>query len=160
MQNNTASHGTTQTTNTKINIDDNVRFDGAYFGRVANIDNGIAKLALRSGGVVYRHVTDLKPEDEFQSAVRKSSEDRSGNNYAVARCVMKSALIRMNEVREKCPGVGGDIDAMNLGHMIQNGPIQGALNQAADRLESLSRTLKIDAEMEVAALREIASTQL
>lgn len=74
-----------------------------------------------------------------------------------ARIVMRAALSKLDDCRAKCPGVGGDVDAMNLRAMLERHEFHpSTLAQAADRLRSLSESLDIDAREEVIALSEIA----
>lgn len=68
--------------------------------------------------------------------------------------ILRAALAKLNECRIKCPGVGGDVDAMNLRAMIRRNEWQrSTTDQAAMRLESLAKSLDVEAADEVAALR-------
>lgn len=77
---------------------------------------------------------------------------------AAVLVIYKAALTMLNACRQKCPGAGGDVDAMNLRHLITAKIIDlSASTQAARTLENLSHALEIDAESEVCALLEIAT---
>lgn len=68
--------------------------------------------------------------------------------------IVRAALAKLNECRAKCPGIGGDVDAMNLRAMIERGEWQrSTTDQAAHTLEHLSKSLDVKAIDEVAALR-------
>lgn len=74
---------------------------------------------------------------------------------AIAYCVMKAALEKLDECRSACPGVGGDIDASNLRNMMKLGLDKSAGMQAMRTLRSLSNSLGIEAEAEVIALETV-----
>lgn len=137
-----------------IEVGDTVYFDSSKVARVASHDFLVAKLSLPRGGFIYRDLSKLTlaDADDFAKAAQPI-----GVRGAVAHCVMKAALLRLSECIAKCPGIGGECDAMNLRHMINSGPIPSALLQSADALLNLSVALDINAEMEIAALREIAT---
>lgn len=75
----------------------------------------------------------------------------------VAIVIFKAALLKLDECREKCPRVGGDIDASNLRWMIKNREVsESAALQAAGILESLARGLNVEASDEIDALRQVS----
>lgn len=72
---------------------------------------------------------------------------------SVALVAVKAALLKINEVRHKCPGIGGDVDAANLRYCIKENLLDvPALNQAL-RMESTAESLGIECANEFAALR-------
>lgn len=77
--------------------------------------------------------------------------------------ILRSGLAKLDECRAKCPGVGGDVDAMNLRFLLKQGAITGddrrVIEKAAHTLASLSHALNIDAAAEVRAMRLIYSIQ-
>lgn len=78
------------------------------------------------------------------------------NVWALARVVYAAVLSKLDECRRKCPGIGGDIDAANLRHMIEKGITDDrAFNQAVDTLERLSRSLDVDATHAIVAARSL-----
>lgn len=83
---------------------------------------------------------------------------------AIRRTIIKAALARLDECRAKCPGVGGDVDAMNLRHLGDRIAFDDEharpLMQAARTLENLSQSLEIDASDEVDALLSLTECPL
>lgn len=100
---------------------------------------------------------------EKADAILSSSSDPDGDDDPVicrasarATLAMSAALVKLDDCRRKCPGIGGDVDAMNLRHLLERGEVQHmVMTQAASRLESLSQSLEIDASAEVAELRAV-----
>lgn len=74
----------------------------------------------------------------------------------LARIIYRAGIVKLNECRNKCPGIGGDIDCANLRWLERNNVLDvKAAKQAAGTLESLARSLDIGAGEEVWALRHI-----
>lgn len=71
---------------------------------------------------------------------------------AVARIIMRAALSKFGECICTCPGLGGEVDSMNLRAMIDSEHEASPIRQATQRLESMAESLSIDASDEVLAL--------
>lgn len=70
--------------------------------------------------------------------------------------IMRAALVKLNECRAKCPGIGGDVDAMNLRTMIgRNEWSRSTTDQAAKCLDWMGHDLGIETADEAAALRAL-----
>lgn len=56
--------------------------------------------------------------------------------------VLHLLATRLDECRNACPGIGGDVDAMNLRFLIQTKDwAESAVRQAADTLERLAKSI-------------------
>lgn len=78
----------------------------------------------------------------------------AGQADSITICCMIAALVKLDDCRAKCPGIGGDIDAANLRAMIHEGICDDmtTIAQASRILRSLSKSLNIDAVRECDAL--------
>lgn len=94
-----------------------------------------------------------RPQSETNAGAPMPAPDSK-----LARVVMRALLNKTDECREKCPGIGGDVDAMNLRAMLDRGEFDvSAVRQAHRGLLALAGSLDIEAGDECGAVDELLS---
>lgn len=92
-----------------------------------------------------------RPQSEPNGGAPKQAPDSR-----LARVVMRALLNKTDDCRAKCPGIGGDVDAMNLRAMLERGEFDaGAVRQAQRGLLALASSLDIEAGDECGAVDEL-----